>query len=67
MTNPYMKRTISVAWMCVPVAVGIATQPTSAAGWLALSLAALIPPAVVMYLWREPVLSTSEAIQEALR
>lgn len=67
MTNPYMKRTISAVWVCVPLAVGIATQSTSAASWLALTLAAVMPPAIAMYLWREPVTSTSEAIREALR
>jgi hypothetical protein len=62
-----MKRTISAVWMCVPLGVGVATQTTSAGSWLALTLAAVIPPAIAMYLWREPVASTSEAIQEALR
>lgn len=67
MTFPYMKRTLSAVWVCVPLAVGVATQTTSAASWLALTLAAVMPPAIMMYLWREPVASMSQDIQKALR
>ena len=67
MIHPYMKRTLSAVWACVPLAVGVATQTTSAASWLALTLAAVMPSAILVYLWREPVASTSQDIQKALR
>ena len=62
-----MKPTAAAVWACTPLTIGLVTQPHSLGSWAALTLLATIPPAVVMYLWREPVASTSDAIRDALR
>jgi len=67
MTLSYMKPAAAAVWVCTPLAIGLVTQPQSFGSWAALTLLATIPPAIVMYLWREPVASTSEAIRDALR
>lgn len=64
---PYMKRTAFIAWVSILVALALATRPESLASWLALTLVAVVPAAVVMHLWRAPVTSTSESIRSAIR
>jgi hypothetical protein len=66
MQSKYMKATISVVWVFVLCAVALYGDLTFSA-WALLLAVAVIPPLVVMRYWREPVQTTSQSIQKALR
>jgi hypothetical protein len=66
MQPKYMKATISAVWVCVLCAVALYGDFTFSA-WALLLAFAVIPPLVVMRYWREPVQTTSQSIQKALR
>jgi hypothetical protein len=66
MQPKYMKATISAVWVCVLFAVALYGDFTFSA-WALLLAFAVVPPLVVMRYWREPVQTTSQSIQKALR
>ena len=66
MQQNYMKATISAVWVCALCAVALFGHFTFSA-WVLLLAFAVVPPLVVMRYWREPVQTTSESIQKALR
>ena len=66
MQPKYMKATISAVWVCALCAVALYGDFTFSA-WVLLLAFAVVPPLVVMRYWREPVQTTSESIQKALR
>lgn len=61
-----MKATICAVWVCALCAMALLEHLTFSA-WALLVAFAVIPPMVVMRYWREPVETTSQSIQEALR
>ena len=66
MQPKYMKATISAVWVFLLCAVALYGDFTFSA-WALLLAFAVVPPLVVMRYWREPVQTTSQSIQKALR
>jgi len=66
MQPKYMKATISAVWVCALCAVALFGHFTFSA-WVLLVAFAVLPPLVVMRLWKDPVQTTSQSIQEVLR
>lgn len=67
MTTTYVNTTIAALSILAAAAVGFLAPVTTPSGWFVLAAAATAPPLVFMHFWKEPVQTTSESIQEALR
>lgn len=63
----YVKGAVIAAWVLAVVTLGLAFGVTSIAGWAGLAVIAVVPPAVMLRLWRAPVPSMSETIRDVLR
>lgn len=62
-----MKIAFAAVWTCGMAAAGVLAGVDTIVGWSILAALAVIPPFIVMRLWRAPEQSISESIQEALR
>ena len=62
-----IKATIAMLWVSTVSIAGIAGNLNSFPSWTALAVVALTPPLVMMWRWNDPLLTMSEAIQEARR
>ena len=67
METEHAKVASMVAWILAVGVLGYTLGITSLAGLTVLTAVAVIPPVVVMKLWRGPSQSISESIQDALR
>lgn len=52
-----------VAWMGIVLLV----QPGSTMGWILLVGAGIVPPCILLRIWRRPAQTMSESIREALK
>ena len=67
MNLQYVRGTLVTAWACSVVTIGLLAHAGSITSWVTLALVAVVPPTVLMHRWNEPVPSTSQQIQQALR
>jgi hypothetical protein len=67
MPTDYMKTVLIGVWVVAAGILGFALGVTSFAGWAALAVLSLVPPAVVLRLWSAPAPSMSESIRDVLR
>jgi len=63
----YRKIACAAVWILAMGVVGVAGHVTSLFSWTVLACVALLPPMVMLRLWKDPVPSMSESIQKALR
>lgn len=67
MQPDHMKAAVITAWILALATVGVASGVTTFAGWSAVAVLSLAPPAVLLRLWGAPAPSLSEAIRDVLR
>ncbi len=67
MHTEYVKAALIGTWILVAGISGVGLGVTSFAGWAALAVLSLAPPAVMLRLWSAPSPSMSETIREVLR
>jgi hypothetical protein len=67
MQTDYVKAAVIAAWICAIGTVGLGFGVTSFAGWAALAVLSLVPPAVTLRLSGTPSPSMSETIRDVLR
>ena len=63
----HYKVALAAVWALAVSTVGLVVGVTSTAPLAIVAVVALLPPIVMLGLWREPVQSMSESIQEARR
>lgn len=63
----HVKAVLIGAWILAVGVLGYIVGTTSLAGWTVLAAVAVIPPVVIMRLWRVPSQSMSESIRDAIR
>jgi hypothetical protein len=63
----HVKAAMIGAWILAIGVLGYVLGTTSLAGWTVLAVVSVIPPVVVMRLWRAPSQSMSESIREVIR
>ena len=62
-----MKTMIALAWVLGGCGVAVAAHTTSVAGWTALVSLSVLPPLVLLRMWKDPAQTLSESISEARR
>ena len=67
MHTHYAKAAVIAAWMLAIGTIGYGFGITSFAGWAALAVLSLAPPAVMLRLSGAPAPTMSETIRDALR
>lgn len=67
MNHLYVRIVLPALWSCSVVAAGALGLARSPAQWLALTLVAVVPPAIGLHFSRTPLQTTSQAIQDVLR
>jgi hypothetical protein len=67
MHTDHLKAALIGAWILAVGVLGYILGTTSLAGWTALAIVSVIPPIVIMRLWRAPSQSMSESIREVMR
>ena len=63
----YVKAAIGMSWACSVLMLGRLAHASSVTDWATLVCLAVVPPSILMHRWSEPVPSTSQHIQQALR
>jgi hypothetical protein len=67
MQTDYLKLAVIVAWIVAVATLGFGFGIVSLAGWTALAVLSLVPPAVMLRFWSKPTPSMSETIRDVLR
>jgi len=67
MQPQHMKIAIVAAWLLGLGALAFWVNLSSITGWTLLLALALLPPLILMRLWRDPVQTMSQRIREGLR
>jgi hypothetical protein len=67
MSSENIKTLVYVAWAIGVCVAAIASGITSVPNWIAVTCAAIVPPAVVRHFWRTPEQTISESIRDARR
>lgn len=67
MNHLFMRIALPTLWSCSVVAAGALGLARSPAQWLALTLVAIVPPAIGLHFSRTPVTTTSQDIHDVLR
>ena len=67
MRTEYLKGAVTAAWVLSIATLAAAVGTTSAAGWTALVMLSVVPPALMLRLWSTPARSMSESIRDVLR
>ena len=67
MHTDHVKAALIGAWILAVGVLGYLLGTTSLAGWTVLAIVSVIPPVVMMRLWRTPSQSMSESIREVIR
>jgi hypothetical protein len=62
-----LKVSLVVSWLLAVLITGIASSVTTLSGWFGMAVLVAVPTVVTLYLWRAPVPTTSQRIQEAIR
>ena len=67
MQTDYVKAALMGIWILAVGILGYVSGTTSAAGWTVVAIVSLVPPAVMVRLWRVPSPTMSETIRDVLR
>lgn len=67
MKRETMKTMIAGGWVLSGCAVAAATHVTSIGGWTVLVALTVLPPLVLLQMWKDPAQTLSESISEARR
>lgn len=67
MQTDHVKAALAGVWILAVGVLAYVADPTSLVGWAVLAAVSVIPPAVMMKLWRVPAPSMSESIRDVLR
>jgi hypothetical protein len=67
MQTDHVKAAVIMGWILAGAVLGYLTRTTSLSGWMLLAAATVLPPVVMMSLWRAPAPSMSESIREVVR
>ena len=62
-----IKALIVGAWVLGVGVIALSVNLTSATGWSILVGLGLLPPIIMLRMWKQPELTTSERIREAIR
>ena len=57
----------SVAWVLAWAMTVLFVHPGSNVGWILLIGAGVIPPSLLLWMWRRPVETMSESIRDAIK
>lgn len=67
MQTEHVKVVLMAAWVLAVGALGYASGTTSLAGWAVVAMLSVVPPVVMLRLWRPPSPTMSETIRDVLR
>jgi hypothetical protein len=67
MHTDHLKAALIGAWVLAVGVLGYILGTASLAGWTVLAIVSVIPPVVIMRLWRAPSPSMSESIREVIQ
>ena len=67
MQPKHMKTAVVGAWVLGLAAIALMVNVSSVGGWMLLVGLGVLPPFMLLRLWREPAQTTSESIRSALR
>ena len=67
MQRKHMKTAVIVAWVLACGVMALLLNVTSASGWAILIGSAVVPPLVLLQMWRPPAQTMSESIREVLK
>ena len=57
----------SAGWVLAWVGIALLVQVGSTMGWILLVGAGIVPPCILLWMWRRPAQTISESIHEALK
>ena len=63
----HMKTAVVGAWMLAWGAMALSVNVSSASGWILLVGSGVLPPLMLLRMWRPPAQTMSEAIREVLK
>lgn len=63
----HMRTAIVAAWVLAWCAVAFLVDVTSVTGWMTLVAVAVLPPIVLLRMWRAPAQTMSESIRNVLK
>jgi hypothetical protein len=67
MKREHMKTAVIGAWVLACSVMGMLLKVSSASDWVLLIGSAVVPPLVLLQMWRPPAQTTSESIREVLK
>jgi hypothetical protein len=67
MKPEHMKRAVLGVWALAWSVVALSINAISARGWIFLACAAVVPPLLLLRLWRPPAQTMSESIRDVLK
>jgi hypothetical protein len=67
MRREYMKSAVVGVWVLAWSVIALSVNVSSAIGWVLLVGSALLPPLVILRLWRPPAQTISESIRDVLK
>ncbi len=67
MHTEQVKAGLTGAWILAVGVLSYIANPASLTGWTTLAVVSVIPPIIMMKLWRVPAPSMSESIRDVLR
>ena len=67
MTLHTIKRIVSLLWISLALAIGMAADVSSSGAMTALAALGVLPPLALLLLWNDPSQTMSESIREGLR
>ena len=62
-----MKTAVIGAWLVVCGVIGVLLDVSSASAWIVLAGSAVVPPLVLLQMWRPPAQTMSESIRDVLK
>jgi hypothetical protein len=67
MQHKQMKAAVIGAWVLACGVIAMLLNVSSTTGWIVLIASAVVPPLVLLQMWRPPEQTMSESIREALK
>jgi hypothetical protein len=67
MQGKQMKTAVIGAWVVACGVIGVLLNVSSAIGWALLIGSAVVPPLVLLQMWRPPAQTMSESIRDVLK
>jgi hypothetical protein len=67
MQREHMKRAVVGVWVLAWSVMALSVNVSSASGWILLVGSGVLPPLVLLRLWRPPAQTMSESIRDVLK